>query len=114
MNVVCALAGWHMGLVAGRIVSEVARASRSRYGLSVLMAALCWGVATGGAGGAVCLIIGAIYGAAVATPVALLGFALFAPLHRLLARSGMIEARHFWPVAWGVTLIISALILSPL
>jgi hypothetical protein len=108
MNVVCALVGWRMGLVAGRIINEVAHASRWRYSLSVLLAALCW---SAGTGGAVCFIIGAYYGAAVAIPVALIGFALFAPLHRLLARGGMIDAPRFWPVACGVTLSIAALIL---
>jgi hypothetical protein len=43
----------------------------------------------------------------------MLAFAAFAPLHRLLARGGMIDARHLAPLAWGINLAISALILSP-
>ncbi len=35
------------------------------------------------------------------------------PLHRLLARGGMIEAAQFRPLAWGVTMIFVALISSP-
>ena len=72
-----------------------------------------WGAITGAAGGAICFGIGAIFGALYAAPVGTLAFILFTPLHRLLARGGMIDARHFWPLACGVTMTITALILSP-
>jgi hypothetical protein len=75
--------------------------------------AIIWAAATGTVGGAIFFIIGGIFGFACALPVALVAFALFVPLHRLLARGGMIDARHFQPLAWGINLTIAALILSP-
>ena len=71
-----------------------------------------WGAVAGFAGGLVFFGLGAIAGLICAVPVGIIAFTLFAPLHRLLARGGMIDARHFWPLACGVTMIISALILG--
>ncbi|MCA1555820.1 MAG: hypothetical protein LC747_03925 [Acidobacteria bacterium] len=34
-------------------------------------------------------------------------------LRLIMARGGMIDARHFWPLACGVVFTITALILSP-
>jgi hypothetical protein len=45
-------------------------------------------------------------------PFGLAGFLLFAICHRLLARGGMMDARHFWPVASGIALASAALILG--
>ncbi len=67
---------------------------------------------TGALGGFVFFGIGAFVGAALAVPVGALAFAVFAPLHRLLARGGMIDARQLWPLALGVSGTIAALILG--
>ncbi len=71
-----------------------------------------WAIGTGAAGGLVFFGIGAIFGVSFAIPVGLLAFASFMPLHRLLARGGMIEAGHLWPLACGVTMTVTALILG--
>lgn len=43
-------------------------------------------------------------------PIGSLAFLIFAVLHRTLERGGMIEARHFVPLACGITAIITVLI----
>jgi hypothetical protein len=64
-------------------------------------------------GGVLFFGVGSLFGAFMALPFGMLGFLLFTPLHRLMACGGMIDARHLWPLACGVALTISALILSP-
>jgi hypothetical protein len=71
-----------------------------------------WGIVTGALGGSIFFIIGAVGGVVCAVPVGAAAFALFVPLHRLLARGGMIDARHFWPLATGAAATISAAILG--
>jgi hypothetical protein len=113
MNLVCCAVGRAMGLWAGgRAGDPRARASYELVLVAALLG-LCWGVVTGAAGGVLVFGIGALAGMMLATPVALAGFVLFAPLHRLLAHGGMIEARHLRPLAVGVAGVIAALILSP-
>jgi hypothetical protein len=111
MNLLCALVGWRMGQSLGRKIFADAHTSWPMLGLKSVWAALLWGLATGAAGGVVCFGFGAIFGVLCALAVALPAFLVFAPLHHSLARGGMIDARHFWPVASGVTLNIVALIL---
>jgi len=53
--------------------------------------------------------LGVFYALAVALPA----FLVFTTLHRLLARGGMIEERHLWPLAWAVAATPAALVLSP-
>lgn len=113
MNVICCAVGRAMGLWAGRRVGDPR--GRAWYELLLVAAFLgcLWGVVTGAAGGVIVFGLGAVAGAMLAVPVALAGFALFAPLHRLLSHGGMIEARHLRPLALGVAGAIAALILSP-
>ncbi len=112
MNVFCALAGLYLGSKLSRLAS----AAEDSHWLLTLASAPClgflWGAATGAAGGLPAFGIGAIFGAICAVPVGALAFALFMPLHRLLARGGMIDARHLWPLACGVVAIVTALILN--
>ena len=112
MNVICGLVGrWFAGHL-GRGVRDPAARSRLGFFFLVPAMALAWSVVTGGAGGALVLGVGAIFGAYVAAPVALVGFSAFAILHRLLSRGGMIEERHAWPLAFGIPLTIAAAIFS--
>jgi hypothetical protein len=75
--------------------------------------ALGWSLVTGGLGGALFFGVGAAFGFVCALPVALAAFPVFAFLHRLISRGGMIEARHAWPLAFGIPLTIAAMIMSP-
>jgi hypothetical protein len=113
MNVICVAVGRAMGLWVGGRVGDPRR--RTWHGLLLVAAFLgcLWGVVTGAAGGVLVFGIGAAAGAMLAVPVALAGFLLFAPLHRLFSHNGMIEARHLRPLALGVAGAIAALILSP-
>ena len=112
MNVVCCLAG---GLIASKLSGMAEAIERDSWMAMLampLLLGLIWGIGAGAAGGLIFFGIGAFFGALCAIPVGILGFALFMPLHRLLAHDGMIEASHLWPLACGVTLTLAALILS--
>jgi hypothetical protein len=112
MSALCCLVGKRMGARMGRWVENENNASWLWRFFVSLLAGMGWGVVTGAAGGLPAFIFGAVYGAIFAVPVGALAFPLFALLHRPLARGGMIDARHFWPLACGITLVISALILN--
>ena len=112
MNVVCCLAGRFFGSKMGLMLKGSERRSRTQKFLLSLFAGWCWALGTGAAGGFVFYGFGAIFGALFAIPVGLLAFALFTPLHRSFAHGGMIEARHLWPLACGVTMTLTALILG--
>jgi hypothetical protein len=113
MNAICCVVGRVMG---GHLGGKFGDPRERAWGMTLLSAvlfALVWAVATGAAGGAPVVGIGAIFGAFCALPVALVGFPAFMLLHRLLSRGGMIEERHLWPLAFGVPCVIAAVIMSP-
>lgn len=113
MNVMCCFAGAGMGAAMARWLDDIDIVSWKIGFFRSLLAGICWGAATGAAGGLLFFGIGAVFGAICAIPVGMLAFPIFALLHRLFARGGMIDACHFWPLACGVTMSIVALILSP-
>lgn len=112
MNVVCCLVGrWFSGLL-GRWAGQQRARSRAGYAFVVFLMAVSWSVVTGGLGGLLFFGIGAIFGVFFAAPVAFAAFPVFAILHRVLSHGGMIEARHTWPLAFGIPLTIAAMIMS--
>ena len=113
MNFVCYAVGYKMGGHVGSYMDEVERCPWNVMILFTVLLAVVWGVVTGVAGGLPAFGFGAIFGPFFAIPVAVAGFLMFTMLHRLLARGGMIESRHFWPLACGTVSVIAALILSP-
>jgi hypothetical protein len=112
MNATCCFVGKWMGARVSRWLDDKYGDSWTWKFFMALTAGICWGIVTGAAGGLPAFGIGAIFGALCAVPVGMLAFPTFALLHRLLARGGMIDARHFWPLACGVVMIITALILG--
>ena len=112
MNVVCCLVGRWFGGCLGRWAGNPRTRSRAGFAFAVFVMAIAWSVVTGGLGGAPFYLIGALFGPFLAAPVALVGFPAFAILHRLISRGGMIEARHTWPLAFGIPLTIAAVIMS--
>jgi hypothetical protein len=112
MTVVCSLFGARLGAFVGGRLGDPAAYSWPRLFFKSLLLAALWGLSTGAAGGAVCFGFGALFGPFFAVPVALAAFPLFAILHRLLSRGGMIEARSLWPLAYGIPGVIAATILS--
>ncbi|HVF54685.1 MAG TPA: hypothetical protein VM934_00965 [Pyrinomonadaceae bacterium] len=113
MNVVCCFVGRRIGAELGRGADALERRSWPLMLLVSAILGLLWALVTGAAGGAVFFIIGASVGAVCAAPVGLLAFPVFTSLHRLVARGGMIDERRLRPLAFGVTGVIAALILSP-
>jgi len=111
-SILCGLAGRFTGskLSSGADIAE--RDSWVRMLFNAPLIGMLWGLCTGVLGGIILFYFGAIFGAIFAMPVGLLAFMLFMPLHRLLAHGGMIEAQHLWPLACGVTLTLTALILG--
>ena len=112
MNFTCAGVGYVMGVALGRSIGNLMRDSWTAMLLLASTLGIAWGAVTGSAGGLLFIGIGAIFGALFAIPVGALAFFMFAPLHRLLARGGMIDARHFWPLASGISLCAAALVLG--
>jgi hypothetical protein len=112
MLAACCLVGRAMGSVMGGWLAGKEGGSRTRTFFHAIVAGIAWGAVTGAAGGVPAFGIGAIYGQAFAVAVGIVAFPLFAMLHRPLARGGMIDARHFRPLACGVVMVITALILG--
>jgi hypothetical protein len=113
MNVVCCLAGRWFGGRLGRWAGDPRGRTRAGFAVVVFVMAVGWSVVAGGLGGVLFFGIGALFGVFCAAPVALAAFPVFAILHRLISRGGMIEARHTWPLAFGIPLTIAAMIMSP-
>ncbi len=112
VNLVCAFAGYGMGRVLGKTVVELERKSWSMMFLLVPFLAMAWGITTGAIGGLVFFGFGAFFGPFFAVPVSLVAFTVFAVLHRLIETGGMIERKHLLPIAFGISLTISAFILG--
>jgi hypothetical protein len=112
MNVVCALAGRFFASRLSGMADTIVRESWPKMLLLSPFVGLLWGVCTGALGGLIFFIIGAFFGAFCAMMVGIVAFAVFMPLHCRLAHDGMIEAAHLWPLACGVTMTITALILG--
>lgn len=113
MSAICCLVGRKMGRVVGRNVGDPRARSLPALLFCAFFLAIAWGVTTGAAGGAVCFLVGALFGVMCAVPVALAAFPVFALLHRALSRDGIIESRRLWPLAYGVPATAAAVILSP-
>lgn len=109
---VSSVVGLFSGRLVGRIMSEM---SETRW--PVMLAALpfigvTWGLITGGAGGGVIFLIGAIPGAIIGGLVGAVALTLFGITHRLLSKADEISARHLYPAAIGISSLIAAAILG--
>jgi hypothetical protein len=112
MNIVCGLGGYWMGTALAQRSFKLERRSWTRMLLMMPLIGLAWGASVGATGGLLFFGIGAFFGAAAAIPIGIIGFVMFALLHRMLERGGMIETRHFLPLACGISLTIAAFILG--
>jgi hypothetical protein len=112
MNLTCAGMGYLMGSALAKPLEQLGRETWTKMLLGVPCLGAAWGAVTGFMGGLIFFGFGAVFGSVFAIPVGALAFTLFAVLHRVVARGAMIDARHFWPLACGTTLVASALILG--
>ena len=112
MNAICVLAGYFSGKLIGKVVSNVEKMSWTKMLLLLPFIGILWGILTGGAGGVIVFIVGAIFGAIIASMVGGIAIPAFTIFHRLLKKGDVIEEKHFFPIAMGITCTITAYILG--
>lgn len=112
LNLITAIVGYFSGKIIGRITGELEKFSWSYMLFSLPFFGILWGMLTGAAGGFIIFFIGAIFGAAIGAMVGGVALPAFAIFHRLLKNGDQIDCRHFLPLAFGITFIISAFILG--
>lgn len=112
INLITAVVGYFSGKFIGKIVAELENLSWSYMIFSLPFIGILWGILAGGAGGIIVFFIGAIFGALFGAMVGGAALPAFALLHRTLKKGDQFDRRHFLPVAFGITFIISAFILG--
>lgn len=112
VNLISAAAGFFSGKFIGKIVADLERVSWTQMILTLPFIGILWGILAGGAGGIIVLFFGALLGASLGAAVGSAALTLFTIFHRLLKRGDNIEGKHFLPLAFGTTFIISAFILG--
>lgn len=109
VNVICATVGYFSGKLIAKMVAEVEKYSWSVMLLILPFIGILWGIMAGGAGGVFIFVIGAVFGAIIASMVGGVALPVFTIFHRLLKKGDVIERDQFLPIALGITLIISAI-----
>lgn len=109
---VSTVVGYFSGKFIGKIVFGLEKMSWSKMLMMLPLIGIFWGIMAGGAGGIIVFGIGAFFGAVVGGAVGGAALPLFSIFHRLLKRGDKIESKHFLPLAFGITFIISAFFLG--
>lgn len=112
INLISAVVGYFSGKVIGKIVGKVETTSWTNMLLTLPFIGILWGILAGGAGGVIVFVVGAFFGAALGAAVGSVALPTFTLFHRLLKQGDQLDLRHFLPVAFGITFIISAFILG--
>jgi hypothetical protein len=112
VNFVCMIVGYFSGKLVGKIVVELEKSSWTAMILAMPFIGILWGIITGAAGGIFIFVIGAFFGAFFAAAVGSVALPAFAVFHRWLKKGDSIEEKHFFPIALGISCIITALILG--
>lgn len=112
VNIACTAAGYFSGKMIGRSLASLEKLSWNKMILIAPFLGIVWGIMTGATGGIFIFVIGAFFGAFIASMVGAIALPAFAILHRWLKRGDSIEEKHFFPIALGITSIITALILG--
>ncbi|MCU0238289.1 MAG: hypothetical protein MUC29_02525 [Pyrinomonadaceae bacterium] len=112
VNCVCALTGYFSGKLIGKMVAETEKWNWGYMLLVLPFIGIFWGIMTGGAGGVFIFVIGAFFGAIIASAVGSVGVTTFTLLHRWLKKGDVIESNKFIPIAVGITATICALFLG--
>ena len=109
---ISSVVGFFSGKLIGKIVREAEKLSWTKMVLILPLIGILWGMISGGAGGIIIFVIGAVFGAFLGAVVGSFALTLFTVFHRLLKRGDQIEKKHFLPLAFGISLIISAFMLG--
>jgi MFS family permease len=112
INLITATVGFFSGKLIGRVVRELEKFSWSYMLFSLPFIGILWGILAGGAGGVIIFVIGAFFGAALGAAVGSVALPAFTIFHRLFKRGDKLDRKHFLPLAFGITFIISAFILG--
>lgn len=112
VNFVCMVVGYFSGRMVGKVVVELEKHSWSVMLLTMPIIGVLWGIITGAAGGVFIFVIGAVFGAMFAAMVGGVALPAFTLFHRWLKKGDSIEEKHFFPIALGISCIITALILG--
>jgi hypothetical protein len=112
VNLITAVVGYFSGKIVGKIVSDLEKLSWAKMLLTLPFIGLLWGGIAGGAGGVIIFVLGAIFGAMVGSVVGTFALPIFAIFHRLLRKDGKMDRKEFLPLAFGISLVISAFILG--
>ncbi len=112
VNLIAAGVGFLSGKFIGRTVAEFERASWTRMIFALPFVGAFWGILAGGTGGAIIFLFGAFFGAVLGGAVGAFALPFFVIFHRLLKRGDAIEGKHFLPLAFGISFVVSAFILG--
>ncbi len=112
VNLISAVVGFFSGKFIGKTVKELEKLSWTKMILIAPFIGLVWGIIAGGAGGVIIFLIGAIFGAWLGGMVGAAALPAFVTLHRLMKKGELIEQKHFFPIAFGVTFTICSFILG--
>lgn len=112
VSVVSSVVGYLSGKLIAQIVRNLEKTSWTKMILALPFVGILWGILAGGAGGAVIFLIGAFFGAILGGMVGSFALPVFTIFHRLLKKGDQIERKHFLPLAFGISLIISAFMLG--
>lgn len=109
---ISAAVGYKSGKFIGRTAFTLEKSSWSKMLTRLPFIGIFWGMLAGGAGGTLIFVVGAFFGALIGALVGATALPVFSVFHRLLKRGDKIELKHFLPLAFGITLVISAFFLG--
>lgn len=112
VNLISAVVGFFSGKLIGKIVRETEKMEWWNMLLLLPFVGALWGIMSGGAGGVIIFIIGAVFGAGLGALVGAAALPLFTIFHRLLKKGDLIERNQFLPIAFGITFAICGFILG--
>ena len=112
VNFVTAATGFYSGKLVGKAMKEIEKLPWWSMILILPFVGLFWGILSGGAGGIIIFLVGAIFGAIIGGMVGSVGLSAFGILHRIFKRGDHISQDQFLPIAFGVTFAICAIILG--
>lgn len=112
VNLLTAIVGFFSGKIVGKWMRELDKHPLGAVLPLAPFIGILWGAVSGGAGGLIIFVFGAIIGAFFGGAVGSVALPIFIIFHRWLKKGEMIDRRHFLPVAFGIIFTICAFILG--